>query len=288
LRDHFADEETLADFIRERMTRPPKPQEEVEHAIAASKKGRNSGDSGGKSPTPKVEFTPTAAAALSARLRVDDQESYLRSRSPIDPTTVGLYAFVQALYGPDETVVLLRAQDRRGNAFKVGDPAAFARFTEIMTEYADLFAGPFFLANPVSGKEEISESTGKPSYRCEKCITAYRYLVLESDVLPKPQWASILAQLPLPIVSIVDSGGKSLHALVRVNAAHKAEYEDARQKLHRHVVPLGADPAAMTAVRLTRLPGFMRKDKLQRLLYLNPHAQGVPICQAPTTERRAA
>ena len=33
---------------------------------------------------------------------------------------------------------------------------------------------------------------------------------------------------------------------------------------------LGADPAAMTPVRLTRLPGCTRNGKEQRLIYLNP------------------
>ena len=39
----------------------------------------------------------------------------------------------------------------------------------------------------------------------------------------------------------------------------------------RVVLPvLGADPGAMTPVRLTRLPGCTRGGRLQELIYLNP------------------
>jgi len=42
---------------------------------------------------------------------------------------------------------------------------------------------------------------------------------------------------------------------------------------------LGADARAMKAVQLTRLPGVMRGERLQRLLYLDPCPDpgGVPV-----------
>ena len=98
-------------------------------------------------------------------------------------------------------------------------------------------------------------------------------------------------QLPLPIVAIYTSGGRSHHALARVDAATKEEWDALRDDLVPILCPLGADPAAMTAVRLTRLPGVLRHGKrgadgktlpfpaprLQRLLYLAPQAPAVPI-----------
>jgi len=44
-------------------------------------------------------------------------------------------------------------------------------------------------------------------------------------------------------------------------------------------VTLGADPGALSAVRLTRLPQAMRGQRLQRLLYLNPDPDGRPIVE---------
>ena len=89
--------------------------------------------------------------------------------------------------------------------------------------------------------------------------------------------------LPLPVVAIYSSGGKSIHALVAVDCASKAEFDACRDVLRAVLCPLGADGAAMTAVRLSRLPGCLRfgkrqaegykryeRPRLQRLVYLNP------------------
>jgi hypothetical protein len=116
-------------------------------------------------------------------------------------------------------------------------------------------------------------------------------LVLESDTADAAQWLSALVQLPLPIVAIYTSGGKSIHALVRVDARSKSEWDALRNDLLPVLCPLGADPAAMTAVRLTRLPGMFRhgtrgkngellrysRPRMQELLWLNPDAPARPI-----------
>ena len=52
-------------------------------------------------------------------------------------------------------------------------------------------------------------------------------------------------------------------------------------RLRPGLVRLGADPAAMSGVRLTRLPGAVRGSRRQRLLYLDPAAGSVPILQRP-------
>ena len=87
-------------------------------------------------------------------------------------------------------------------------------------------------------------------------------------------WLRVLTKLDLPIVSVTTSGSKSAHALVRVNAKDRADYLEKAAEIADLVVPLGADPAAMSAVRLTRVPGCVRKDtgKAQELIWFNPEA----------------
>jgi hypothetical protein len=115
------------------------------------------------------------------------------------------------------------------------------------------------------------------SHRSEESITAFRYAVLESDCQPVEQWLRILVQLPLPIVSITSSGGKSLHALVEINASTKADWDKLIGAIKPRLINLGADPGALTAVRLTRLPNCYRGERLQQLLYLEPTPRGNPI-----------
>jgi hypothetical protein len=137
--------------------------------------------------------------------------------------------------------------------------------------------GVWFLSNPVDGKEHFNERQQKMSRRSEESIKAFRYAVLESDCQPAEQWLKILVQLPLPIVSITSSGGKSLHALVRVDATSKSNWDQTIGVIKPRLINLGADPGALTAVRLTRLPNCCRGERLQELLYLNPAPNDEPI-----------
>jgi len=77
-----------------------------------------------------------------------------------------------------------------------------------------------------------------------------------------------------PIVALIDSGGKSIHALLRVDAPSREAWEaDVEQRLFSRVLcPLGCDAACRNESRLSRLPGHFRREKnqWQRLLYLNP------------------
>ena len=79
------------------------------------------------------------------------------------------------------------------------------------------------------------------------------------------------------IACICESGGRSIHALVRVDADSKASWDALIQKVKPALVTLGADPGALSAVRLTRLPQARRGERVQRLLYLNPAPDGTPI-----------
>jgi hypothetical protein len=107
---------------------------------------------------------------------------------------------------------------------------------------------------------------------------------LECDREPRdlwrPVWLAILVSLPLSIVAITNSGGRSDHALVRVGADSKAAWDRYKLEKLRPLAELGADDGALSAVRLTRLPGCLRAAHRQELLYLNPNADGTPIFQS--------
>ena len=92
-----------------------------------------------------------------------------------------------------------------------------------------------------------------------------------------------MVQLPLKISAIYSSGGKSIHALVRLDAQSKHGWDQQRDQLRALLTPIGADPQAMTAVRLTRLPNVMRGTRLQKLLYLNPQPTAKSI-YSPTSD----
>ena len=131
--------------------------------------------------------------------------------------------------------------------------------------------GVWFLPQPVDGKYHPNpRHDGKLSRRSEESVTAWRYAVLESDKASADEWLRCLVQMPLRITSICESGGRSIHALVRLDAASKNDWDAKIASIKRVLVTLGADAGSLSAVRLTRLPQAARGHRLQRLLYLNP------------------
>ena len=135
------------------------------------------------------------------------------------------------------------------------------------------FEYPLFCINPLTG-----EPNAKNSFRSDDCVSEYRYVLLESDKLPLAQQVALMKGLKLPIVSMTYSGGKSIHALVKVDALGFGSIKDKsdwdqkiKDSLYPQIIPLGFDRAISNPSRFSRLPGIWRpeKDVFQRLLYLN-------------------
>jgi len=133
--------------------------------------------------------------------------------------------------------------------------------------------GCMFRPNPVTGTP-----TGEKGGWTDKDITAHRFAVVESDLLPLDLQLSVIARLPLPIAAIIFSGGKSYHALVRVDAPDAAAYHRDVGRMLALLRPMGFDQSTGNHSRMSRLPGARRGERQQRLLYLNPDATGeIPI-----------
>jgi len=117
---------------------------------------------------------------------------------------------------------------------------------------------------PMTGRDGVyrpNPRSEKLSRRREESIKAWRYMVLESDEAPAREWLGALVQLPLKIAAVYASGGRSVHALVRVDARTKSEWDAMKQRLLVGTVTPGADEGSLSAVRLTRLPGCWREPE---------------------------
>ncbi len=99
-------------------------------------------------------------------------------------------------------------------------------------------------------------------------VTAYRYTLIEADDMPiEEQWAQI-QKLRLPCAAVVHSGGKSLHAIVHLDARGRRDYDERRRFLADMCAKAGfrIDRAASNPSRLSRLPGVMRGGTPQYLV----------------------
>ena len=200
-------------------------------------------------------------------------------RSPVDPRGLGPGEFIEHAFAPGERVLVASNYKGQGDfLWEVGrggyrlaaERGVSAVRSKLPTDGGK--DGIWYLCNPVDGRWYANpRQAGKFSRRSAESVTAWRHLVLESDEAPADLWLRFLARVPMPVVAIYSSGGRSWHALVRVEMEDKASFDAYLRQEAKRVLPvLGADPGAMTPVRLTRLPGCTRGGRLQELIYLNP------------------
>jgi hypothetical protein len=274
--------------IEEKMSRPPTPPQEIKQAVDKVYSSVSQG-TGNRFRKP-VRATYNSHTLTSVARKMDGFGfADLESRSPICTEYVTPSRFLRHLYTNGEKTILFTSYRSQGQGI-----VSWSEDDDDIHAFDDFIRpkegkGAWFLANPVDGltrKIKRLESSTNPegkSRRCEECVTSFRYLVLESDQTDPALWMAALVQVPLPIVSITSSGGKSLHALVRIDAESGDHWREIKGKIAPALVTLGADDSAMTAVRLTRLPQCFRaeKDSWQTLYYLNPMADETPIAQLP-------
>jgi len=203
---------------------------------------------------------------------------WLRARSPRRTLAVSPVYFLDCCYHKRERVIILT--DPRSSDGFFWDNTLMVPNWNALDKLRYGHQGVWFMIQPGDGQSHWNPRQQRDSKRSEEAVTSWRYAILESDKVPPADWLKILVQLPLPITAIYSSGGESVHALVRVGATSKEQWDRImRQKILPMVAPLGADPGALTAVRLSRLPNCLRGQtgELQELYYLNPQPEAKPL-----------
>jgi hypothetical protein len=255
-------------------------------AAAYSYVGAHPGEFQPGASIPKPVYEPEKLERVASKLESAINDNYFIARSPFTTWNRSPAGFLHKLFCEGERVVVFDVFKSQGCALwqYPGLTGHFTTLNFLANEYENVW----FLCNPVDGEwREIErlKSEYNPSgrtRRAEENVTSFRYAVIESDEAPRDLWLKAFARLPLRIASVVDSGGSSIHALFRVDAENKAHWDELVWTTYKPpLVILGADPGAMTAVRLTRLANCHRgeKDKFQRLLYLNDQPDETPICE---------
>lgn len=210
-----------------------------------------------KSRRAEPKFEPATLARIAAKLPAAGFE-FVQARSPIRPDTQTPATFLNHLYRPGEKVIVFDVFQSQGRHVCIMSepPYDTGGLDHLRT---GCLKGVWFLSNPVDGEFHPNPRQGnKLSRRSEESVTAWRYLLVESDQAEPIPWLAALVQLPLRIAAIYSSGRRSIHALLRLDATSKADLDARAAKLKPMLIVLGADPKGMKAVQLTRLPGCYR------------------------------
>lgn len=177
--------------------------------------------------------------------------------------------FLETLYQPDETVSYVHSAqwDEKKEKWKPSGPGHVRKVSDIIKDLKkhknleDAFgtfnekAGGWIRVNPTEGPKD-------------EHVTRFAYVLAESDDLSIEEQKKLFINFKLPIATLVESGGKSVHALVKVDAQNEGEYRQRAAFLfdwlakHKFIVDKNnANPS-----RLCRLAGVMRNGNVQKLL----------------------
>ena len=117
--------------------------------------------------------------------------------------------------------------------------------------------GAWVRFNPLNGKGETDDS-----------VTRFKHCLIESDDDSIEKQYSLLKAMNLPITFLIHSGGKSLHAIVRIDAENQQQYKQRVRDLYDFCKKSGFKPDEQdkNASRLSRLPGVKRGERWQYIV----------------------
>ncbi len=267
---------------------PPLTSAEVRHAIQTARRDTQplgDGSCTGRTwrPTPP-QPSPLGSGARSFVQRMIEAGTgttfeTLAECSPFpipEVPTLQTSAFLKALYSPKEWVFCGRQYSR---GFPGADLNTCAEWLMLYGS-VKLDAPELLCCNPLTGKAAMNQA-GKPSFRCAGCVSEYRYTLVEFDALSLEGqaafWTGVIRNAILPVKSLVYSGGKSIHGLVKVGTNDFSVWKESTETLlyatcHPDApAEHKADRACRSTCNLTRLAGGRRSDtgKVQSLLWLS-------------------
>ncbi|MBI2925552.1 MAG: hypothetical protein HYY24_07600 [Verrucomicrobia bacterium] len=224
---------------------------------------------------PPVKIDPTTATENFLKgFRCGEVDLWEASAiRPPDDWTKDALALLAFLFEPGELVNFVSAfvLDRDGRAKPKGRGETVER-DALLAHWRNggmprTDAGGWLRMNPMDG-QGVADAN----------VTVFRFALIECDAVPLDLQMPLLAKLPLPIAAILTSGGRSLHAWVKVDADSLDDYRQTVARLLTLLAKFGVDGKNKNPSRLSRLPGVVRRigadgDGRQRLLYLNPEPE---------------
>lgn len=254
---------------------------------------------------PRAYGWGATAAAPQGTTHPDATHAPTLDLDSLPPAGPGLYAdmarglergeqlreFLRHVFLPGELVNVVTEHDRQGQPCGWG---VTMERDELIAHAAEALGGcdgrtgAWVRINPVCNADELErmqrerEAAGKKRRRayCDEHVTAWRYALIEADpegadaMTPdeleaeKKRQLHLIYALRLPCAAIIDSGHKSVHAVVIVSASDREQYARRVRFLHDlcKANGLNPDPACKNPSRMARLAGAVRGSSTQRLL----------------------
>lgn len=186
-----------------------------------------------------------------------------------------LITYIETLFGTDDNVgYVTRSWSKPDSDKKYPDKGCWDRTARqliqklskcngdigsVLGDY-DSQVGAWIRFNPLDGNGCKNEN-----------VTEFRYALVESDTMEISKQNTLIRKLELPVACLVHSGGKSLHAIVKIDAFDCQEYKKRVDYLYDVCEKNGlkVDSQNKNPSRLSRMPGVVRNGRKQFLVDVN-------------------
>lgn len=178
-----------------------------------------------------------------------------------------LITYLEALYEPGEIVCMTIESDHDGTKWRPKGTGKSYRADQLIGALQRFSVSEWLKYNDQSGAWiRINPMDGQGC--ADANVTDFRYVLIESDDIPVLEQLSMIYELQLPAVAVVHSGGKSVHAVVRIDAKSREQYTQRVQFMFdickRYGFPV--DTSNKNPGRLSRMPGVRRGEGKQYLI----------------------
>ncbi len=180
---------------------------------------------------------------------------------PPEPIEGGFLELLAACFRPDEFVAIAQAAEndngeikpRRGTTMTAAEWQTRAESKGGIDRVFTTKLGLFFRINPMTKGGATNAE-----------VSAFRHVLVEFDrdsegkPIPKADQHRAIIESGMPVSALIDSGNKSLHALIRVDAPDAREYERRVAIIWKHFESMNLDKQNRNPSRLSRCPDGRR------------------------------
>lgn len=193
------------------------------------------------------------------------------------PRYFQLYMYLRTLYKPDDVIGVSTAKHTRWNGEKYypegGERKRVGDILDALKTTRDISAAVGDSINPNAGAWIYLNTYGEKDDRrfTNNNVAKYSYALVECDKIPPEDQERKYKELNLPIIALVSSGGRSIHAVVRIDAKDLKEFQTRVSAMYAYLKEHGLeiDPQVSNPARMSRMPGVMRGTEEQALIALN-------------------
>lgn len=227
----------------------------------------------GNAPAPYRNGSNTPTASRKQYISQQPRVAPPAPRKLPEPIRNGAAMLLSNLFGPEEGVRIARGVlNKEGRECPEDEGLVLTAeqwIQRIEDAGGDANVGLF---EPIDGCGLfITVNPMRPGGSKDGDVTDFRHTLLEWDEgLSLEEQYGVIRDSEVPVAAIIYSGGKSIHAWVRVDAKDRREFDERTAELQRQFEQWRPDPKNKNPSRFSRLPECTRHGKRQALLALGP------------------